>query len=107
MFTAQLKGNSIMKQPCIYIISNRHNTTLYIGVTSNLAQRIYQHKHKLIKGFSSAYNLDKLVYFEQFEDMENALLREKRLKKWDRDWKNRLINEFNPSWNDLYLDLIA
>jgi putative endonuclease len=66
-----------MKQPCIYIITNRHNTTLYIGVTSNVIQRIYQHKHKLIKGFSSTYNLDKLVYFEQFDDMENAILREK------------------------------
>jgi putative endonuclease len=91
-----------MKQSCIYIITNRYNTTLYIGVTSNLIQRIYQHKHKLITGFSSTYNLDKLVYFEQFDDMENAILREKRLKKWNRDWKNRLINELNPSWEDLY-----
>jgi putative endonuclease len=91
-----------MKQPCIYIITNRHNTTSYIGVTSNLIQRIYQHKHKLIKGFSSTYNLDKLVYFEQFDDMENVILREKRLKKWNRDWKNRPINELNPSWEDLY-----
>ncbi len=105
MFTAQLKRNSIMKQPCIYFITNSHNTTLYIGVTSNLVQRIYQHKHKQIKGFSSIYNLDKLVYFEQFEDMENAILREKRLKKWNREWKNRLINELNPSWDDLYFGL--
>lgn len=95
-----------MKQPCIYIITNRHNTTLYTGVTSNLIQRIYQHKHKLMKGFSSTYNLDKLVYFEQFNDMESAILREKRLKKWNRDWKNRLINEFNPSWTDLYFNLL-
>ena len=94
-----------MKQPCIYIITNRHNTTLYIGVTSNLIQRIYQHKHKLIKCFSSTYNLDKLVYFEQFDDMENAILREKRVKKWNRDWKNRLINELNPSWEDLYFSI--
>ena len=77
MFTAQLKKNLIMKQPCIYIITNPHNTTLYIGVTSNFPQRIYQHKHKLIKGFSSTYNLNKLVYFAQFDDMENAILREK------------------------------
>lgn len=69
-----------MKKPCIYIITNRHTTTLYIGVTSNLIQRIYQHKRKLMKGFSSIYNLDKLVYFEQFDDMENAILREKRDK---------------------------
>jgi len=66
-----------MKQPCIYIITNLHNTTLYIGVSSNLIQRIYQHKHKLIQGFSSTYNLDKLVYFEQFDDIENTILREK------------------------------
>jgi putative endonuclease len=94
-----------MKQPCVYIITNRHNTTLYIGVTSNLTQRIYQHKSKLVKGFSAQYNLDKLAYFEQFEDMESAVTREKRLKVWKRDWKNRLINEKNPYWEDLYLDL--
>ncbi|MGS2720996.1 GIY-YIG nuclease family protein [Paraglaciecola aestuariivivens] len=95
-----------MKQASIYIITNRHNTTLYIGVTSNLVQRIYQHKNQLIKGFSAKYNLNKLVYFEQFEDMNNAIIREKRLKKWNRDWKNRLINELNPSWKDLYPDLL-
>ena len=95
-----------MKQPCIYIITNRHNTTLYIGVTSNLVQRISQHKNKLVKGFSAKYNLNKLVYFEQFEDMDNAILREKRLKLWKREWKNRLINEINPNWRDLYPDLL-
>ena len=95
-----------MKQPCIYIITNRHNTTLYIGVTSNLIQRIYQHKNKLVKGFSARYNLNKLVYFEQFEDMDNAIIREKRLKLWKRDWTNLLINEINPSWRDLYPDLL-
>jgi putative endonuclease len=81
-----------MKQPSVYIITNRHNTTLYIGVTSNLIKRICQHKNKL-------------VYFEFFEDMENAITREKRLKVWKRDWKNRLINEMNPCWKNLYLDL--
>ena len=85
-----------MKQPCIYILTNNRNTTLYIGVTSHLIQRIYQHKNKLIEGFSATYNLDKLVYFEQFDDMNNAILREKRLKKWNRAWKNQLINECNP-----------
>ena len=96
-----------MKKPCIYIITNRHNTTLYIGVTSNLVQRIYQHKSKLISGFSAKYNLNKLVYFEVYEDMENAIVREKRLKVWKREWKNRLINECNPSWKDLYPDLLG
>lgn len=78
-----------MKIPAVYIITNLNNTRLYIGVTSNLARRIYQHKNKMIKGFSSKYNLTKLVYFERFEDMENAIIREKRLKKWHRDWKER------------------
>ena len=95
-----------MKQPCIYIITNHHNTTLYIGVTSNLMQRIYQHKNELVQGFSARYNLNKLVYFEQFEDMDNAIIREKRLKLWKRDWKNRLIKEINPSWRGLYPDLV-
>tara|TARA_R110002153_G_scaffold166870_1_gene319434 strand:+ start:10976 stop:11266 length:291 start_codon:yes stop_codon:yes gene_type:complete len=96
-----------MKQPCIYILTNDNNSTLYIGVTSNLVQRIYQHKNKQVKGFSFKYNLNKLVYFEQFEDMDSAILREKRLKKWNREWKNRLINELNPSWKDLYFDLVG
>ncbi|MDG1731838.1 MAG: GIY-YIG nuclease family protein [Thalassotalea sp.] len=95
-----------MKQPAIYIISNIHNTTLYIGVTSNLPQRIYQHKEKLIGKFSSKYNLTKLVYFELFDDMENAIVREKRLKQWHRKWKNRLITESNPNWSDLYPEII-
>ena len=91
-----------MKQPAIYIITNTHNTTLYIGVTSMLQQRIYQHKMKLIAGFSEKYNLEKLVYFEQFENIEDAILREKRLKNWHRAWKERLINSMNPEWIDLY-----
>ena len=96
-----------MKQPCIYILTNDNNSALYIGVTSNLVQRIYQHKSKQVKGFSSKYNLNKLVYFEQLEDMDSAILREKRLKKWNREWKNRLINELNPNWKDLYFDLVG
>jgi putative endonuclease len=91
-----------LKQPAIYIITNRHNTTLYIGVTSMLQQRIYQHKMKLVAGFSEKYNLEKLVYFEQFENIEDAILREKRLKNWHRAWKERLINSMNPEWIDLY-----
>ncbi|MCW8108204.1 GIY-YIG nuclease family protein [Alteromonas ponticola] len=95
-----------MKQPCVYITSNLNNTTLYIGVTSNLIQRIYQHKNKQVEGFSSRYNVNKLVYFEVFDDMENAILREKRLKKWNRSWKNRLISQLNPEWTDLYPSLL-
>jgi len=95
-----------MKQPFVYIITNNRNTTLYIGVTSNIVQGIYQHKNKLIEGFSSNYNLHKLIYFEQFNDMHDAILREKRLKKWNRDWKIQLINECNQCWVDLYPSLL-
>ncbi|QBY03982.1 GIY-YIG nuclease family protein [Thalassotalea sp. HSM 43] len=95
-----------MKRPVIYILSNERNTVLYIGVTSNLIQRVYQHKHKTIRGFSAKYNLTKLVYFETFDDMDNAITREKRLKQWHRRWKERLIGEMNPDWRDLYFDII-
>jgi len=95
-----------VKQPSVYIITNFRHTTLYIGVTSNLSQRIYQHRNKLIKGFSAKYNLTKLVYFEMFEDMENAITREKRMKEWHREWKNKLISKLNPSWEDLYPKII-
>ena len=91
-----------MKVPTVYIITNLHNTTLYIGVTSHLNKRIYQHKNKLVSRFSAKYNLTKLIYYERFEDMDSAILREKRLKQWHRNWKNRIISEFNPGWQDLY-----
>jgi putative endonuclease len=71
-----------------------------------LVKRIYQHKNKLVEGFSSKYNLDKLVYFEQFMRMEDAILREKRMKNWNRTWKNELIKGLNPEWKDLYYDLL-
>lgn len=95
-----------MKQPAFYILTNTYNTVLYMGVTSNLIQRIYQHKEKLIDGFSKKYNVTKLVYFEQFDDMESAISREKKLKKWRRKWKQELIEVMNPNWRDLYPDII-
>lgn len=95
-----------MKQPCVYIITNTHNTTLYIGVTSNLIKRIFQHKNKQVDGFSKKYNLSKLVYFEQFSVMEDAIVREKRLKNWHREWKEKLINAENPDWEDLFFRLV-
>ncbi|WP_371378922.1 GIY-YIG nuclease family protein [Thalassotalea aquiviva] len=76
-----------MKQPAIYIISNESNTVIYVGVTSNLLQRVLQHKQKLTEGFSKRYNLEKLVYFELFDDIDSAIYREKRLKRWQRSWK--------------------
>ena len=95
-----------MKQPAIYILSNDANTVIYVGVTSNLIQRVSQHKQKLAEGFSKRYNVDKLVYFELYEDMDSAIYREKRLKKWQRRWKERLIKKVNPHWSDLYQELL-
>jgi len=95
-----------MKQPVVYILASKRNGTLYIGVTSDLAQRIWQHKNDVFEGFTKKYGVHLLVYFEQHEDMENAIIREKRLKKWNREWKIRLIEENNPNWNDLYDSLL-
>ena len=93
-----------MKHLHIYIMANNKNTTLYIGVTSNLPQRVYQHKLKMTPGFSAKYNLIKLVYFESFENMYDAISREKQLKNWRREWKNNLIERVNPQWLDLSTD---
>lgn len=90
----------------VYILANKRNGTLYIGVTSNLVKRIYEHKQKMVDGFSKKYALDKLVYFESIKSQEEAFLREKRLKTWKRDWKLELIEKDNPEWKDLYPGLI-
>ena len=95
------------RQPAIYILTNRPNGTLYTGVTSNLPQRIWQHKNKIAKGFCSKYNLTLLVYFELFEDMYHAISREKQLKAGSRQSKIRLIENFNKDWKDLYLDITS
>ncbi len=87
---------------CVYIITNFYHTVLYIGVTNNLSRRIYEHKQKLQEGFSAKYNLSKLIYYEQFPDITQAIMREKQLKSWNRAWKERLINKINSSWRDLY-----
>ena len=86
----------------VYILTNINNEVLYVGITSNLIQRTYQHKNKLIKGFSEKYNIHKLVHFEVYSDIADALIREKRIKKWNRSWKNKLIEQSNPDWVDLY-----
>ena len=85
----------------VYILTNYNETTFYIGVTNDLQRRVFEHKNKLIDGFSSKYNLTKLVYFEITEDIEVAIKREKQLKNWHRDWKINLIKENNPNFNDL------
>lgn len=89
------------KQYYVYILTNRNNNVLYIGVTNNLSRRIYEHKNKLIDGFTKKYNLNKLVYYEMTEDIHSALRREKQLKNWHRQWKINLVNTVNPLWNDL------
>ncbi|WP_250656459.1 GIY-YIG nuclease family protein [Alkalimarinus coralli] len=94
-------------QPATYILTNKKNGTLYIGVTSNLIQRVWLHKTKATQGFSSKYGLDKLVYYEIHSDIHGAILREKQLKKWRREWKLNLINQQNPSWTDLWEQVIG
>jgi putative endonuclease len=91
-----------MKQPTVYILASQRNGTLYIGVTSDLVQRVWQHKNDVVEGFTKKYCVHTLVYYELHEDMESAIVREKQLKKWNRAWKLRLIEEMNPNWNDLY-----
>ncbi|MDA9558233.1 GIY-YIG nuclease family protein [Vibrio sp.] len=95
-----------MKQPCVYILTNKSHTVLYIGVTSQLPQRIWQHKNKVVDGFSKRYQITELVWYEVHETMESAITREKRLKKWNREWKNALIAEMNPKWVDKYSELL-
>jgi len=93
-------------KPAVYFLSNKHNTVLYTGVTHNLVQRISQHKEKLIPGFTRRYNVEKLVYFEFFEDIRDAIAREKQLKALSRKKKNELIESINPEWKDLFDDLV-
>ncbi len=86
----------------VYIITNKPKGILYIGVTNNLARRIYEHKNKMVKGFSKRYNLDYLVYAEEYQTAYDAITREKQLKNWHRDWKIGLIESINPQWKDWY-----
>lgn len=85
----------------VYIVCSQKNGTLYIGVTNDITRRIYEHKNKMVSGFTEKYGIDKLVYMETYTDIKEAIQREKRLKKWNRAWKIRLIKETNPEWKDL------
>ena len=87
---------------CVYILASKIGGTLYIGVTNDLVRRVYEHREKLAESFTKKYQVARLVYFEQLDDIESAIRREKRLKKWNRAWKIRLIEENNPNWDDLY-----
>jgi putative endonuclease len=91
----------------VYIITNKPKGVLYIGVTNNLARRIYEHKEKLIEGFSKEYKLTNLVYAEEYRSSIDAITREKQLKRWHRDWKINLVESINPEWNDLYLSIFG
>ena len=91
-----MKGNSY-----IYFLANHYNNVLYVGVTNDLMRRISEHKAKINKGFTYKYNCDKLVYYEIYDLMTDAIAREKQLKNWKREWKNKLINDYNPIWRDL------
>ncbi len=93
---------SMTQQYYIYILASKRNGTLYIGSTSDLKQRVYLHKNKLIDGFTKKYNVTMLVYFEITDSRVSAIHREKQLRKWKRDWKLRLIEDENPHWGDLY-----
>jgi putative endonuclease len=95
------------KQYYVYIMASKRDGMLYIGVTSDLAGRIYKHKSDLADGFTNKYHIHNLVYFEIAEDIKSAITREKQLKKWNRAWKIALIEKNNPEWKDLYCDLIA
>ncbi len=89
----------------VYILSNKYNNVLYVGVTNDLIRRVYEHKNKLVEGFTKKYNIIKLVYYEVFDDPYNAILREKTLKGYGRKKKVELINSLNPEWKDLYGEL--
>ena len=94
-----------MKSYYVYILASKRNGTLYIGVTSDLVRRIDEHKNKRIAGFTSKYNVNLLVHYEEFEDIDYAIHREKRLKEWPRQWKLNLIEKNNPYWEDLYFGM--
>jgi len=95
------------KQPAVYMLASARNGTLYIGVTSDLAKRIWQHRNNCAPGFAESHDIHTLVFYELHASIEEAIAREKRLKKWNRMWKLRLIEERNPEWRDLWEDIIG
>jgi putative endonuclease len=92
---------------CVYILASKRNGALYVGITSNLVQRTWQHKEGLADGFTKEYGIELLVWYERHETAESAITREKQIKKWNREWKIRLIEKSNPYWNDLYSEIIG
>ena len=96
-----------MRGGCVYLVTNKPNGTLYLGVTSDLSRRIWEHRTKAIDGFTKIYGLDRLVWYEGFADIRDAIRRERTMKHWRRAWKVRLILDLNPNWSDLYEELNA
>ncbi len=94
-----------MKTYYVYMMTNQHNTVLYIGVTNNLIQRVYVHKNGMLEGFTKKYNCKKLIWYEQTNNIQSAIQKEKRMKKWKREFKENVINEMNSDWRDLYESL--
>ncbi len=95
-----------MRLPCVYILASRRNGTLYVGVTADLGQRVWQHKSDLTEGFTKRYGVHTLVWYEAHESMESAIRREKAIKEWKRAWKLELIEKENPKWRELYEDIV-
>ena len=96
----------MIKQPCVYLLASRRRGTLYVGVTSDLIKRVWEHKNDVIEGFTKRYGVHTLVWYELHSTMESAMHREKRIKEWKRQWKLNLFERDNPSWRDLYDDLV-
>ncbi len=96
-----------MKRPCVYILASKRNGALYIGVTSDVIKRIWEHKNDLVPGFTKQYGVHMLVYVEMHDTMEAAIKREKQLKEWRREWKLELVEKDNPEWKDLYEEIAA
>lgn len=95
-----------MKKGFVYMMSNKQDGVLYIGVTSDIVKRVYEHKNGFVDGFTKQYNLKNLVYYEIYDDIEEAIKREKQLKNWHREWKIELVNKQNPHWEDLYESIL-
>ena len=98
-------GRNPERQPCVYLLASRRNGTLYVGVTSNLTQRVWQHKNALVEGFTERYGVHTLVWYEAHGTMRSAIAREKAMKGWKRAWKIALIEKSNPEWRDRYEEL--
>jgi putative endonuclease len=99
------RGLEMIGFPCVYILASRRNGTLYVGVTSDLLKRVWQHKNDFVEGFSKRYGVHMLVWYEPHDSMDSAIKREKNIKKWNREWKLALIEKSNPGWKDLFDNL--